>query len=571
MSIERLGMNRPTAEPVRAKRSGRPERREASAPAARRFDAAEVRGGRPQPRGDDTEAMLGRLHERGLITNVSRPLREGGDSLARSMEDELTRMHDSIDRPQDIRRVDSDCRVSDAGEQGVRGRYDERTIRMRRDGFPHDKPIRDHPMEGRVYGRPRPQPHRGPEYPRQDNGVFTIKLYSPKEDTGKSLRIGDHTIPLEKDGSILAGFPDGSMRRITIDQDVMDEMVERGEAWMEGDKPACAEGGSMLEPPPTNAQELYAGVARQIFNRQAKEAAEAGVWDAPSGWKAEHPRPAMAKYNISDRSGMWGANRIAGRMLSYAKNVTGNDPSQIEDLKAAMKRGIADVEKAWGGEVPDVTRKTYDAVVKALDDWAAEKRQDGSAKTAPEAAASVQIAAEEQKPEKAKSANTSSGETELHSKGNPALVEQLKADLERRTKQMLDMVRDMLGKQGKNVSDDGIWRTLASGNFQVDAKTRAEAQKNIAEDGYWGVEQTSDRIVQFAIGLAGSSPEMLDKMEAAFEQGYAEAEKKWGGALPSISQQTRTRVHEKFEELRRQNTNGAAAAAQEGDESDEGQ
>lgn len=152
------------------------------------------------------------------------------------------------------------------------------------------------------------------------------------------------------------------------------------------------------------------------------------------------------------------------------------------------------------------------------------------------------------------------------SKGNPALVAQLKADLERRQQQMLDMVRDMLGKQGKAVSGDNIWRTLASGNFQVDAKTKAEAQKNIAEDGFWGVEQTSDRIVQFAIGLAGSSPEMLEKMEAAFEKGYAEAEKKWGGALPSISQQTRSRVHEKFEELRKQTKNSATASAQSKEE-----
>ena len=98
----------------------------------------------------------------------------------------------------------------------------------------------------------------------------------------------------------------------------------------------------------------------------------------------------------------------------------------------------------------------------------------------------------------------------------------------------------------------------------MDAKTKTEAQKNIAEDGFWGVEQTSDRIVQFAIGLAGSSPEMLEKMEAAFEKGYAEAEKKWGGALPSISQQTRSRVHEKFAELRKQQNQDGAVETDSG-------
>ena len=40
-----------------------------------------------------------------------------------------------------------------------------------------------------------------------------------------------------------------------------------------------------------------------------------------------------------------------------------------------------------------------------------------------------------------------------------------------------------------------IWKFLAKGDFTVDAETKAKAQKDIAEDGYWGVEQTSDRIV----------------------------------------------------------------------------
>ena len=37
-------------------------------------------------------------------------------------------------------------------------------------------------------------------------------------------------------------------------------------------------------------------------------------------------------------------------------------------------------------------------------------------------------------------------------------------------------------------------------------------------------------------------------------------------ALPSISQQTRSRVHEKFEELRKQTKNSATASAQSKEE-----
>lgn len=38
---------------------------------------------------------------------------------------------------------------------------------------------------------------------------------------------------------------------------------------------------------------------------------------------------------------------------------------------------------------------------------------------------------------------------------------------------------------------------LASGNFTVDAATKAQAQADIAEDGYWGVSQTSQRLFDF--------------------------------------------------------------------------
>ena len=40
----------------------------------------------------------------------------------------------------------------------------------------------------------------------------------------------------------------------------------------------------------------------------------------------------------------------------------------------------------------------------------------------------------------------------------------------------------------------------------MDEKTRLQAQKDIAEDGYWGVEQTSERLVSFAKALSGGDP-----------------------------------------------------------------
>ena len=67
--------------------------------------------------------------------------------------------------------------------------------------------------------------------------------------------------------------------------------------------------------------------------------------------------------------------------------------------------------------------------------------------------------------------------------------------------------------------------------------------------GYWGVEQTSDRIVSFATALAGDDSKALEKMRDAFVKGYKQAEKQWGGKLPDISQRTYDAVMKKFDSL----------------------
>ena len=83
----------------------------------------------------------------------------------------------------------------------------------------------------------------------------------------------------------------------------------------------------------------------------------------------------------------------------------------------------------------------------------------------------------------------------------------------------------------------------------MDAATKAQAQADIAEDGYWGVEQTSSRIVDFAVALTGGDPDKVEEMREAFKKGFKQAEKTWGGELPEISQKTYDAVMKKFDKL----------------------
>lgn len=145
-----------------------------------------------------------------------------------------------------------------------------------------------------------------------------------------------------------------------------------------------------------------------------------------------------------------------------------------------------------------------------------------------------------------------SKETTVTKKYKPdtALIQKLKADAEARTAQLRSLVEQMMGKQVNAFGQaNDIWKFLASGDYEVDPATKAQAQADIAEDGYWGVEATSSRIVDFATALTGGDPDKIEEMREAFKKGYAMAEEKWGGELPEISKQTYDAVMKKFDEL----------------------
>ena len=105
-----------------------------------------------------------------------------------------------------------------------------------------------------------------------------------------------------------------------------------------------------------------------------------------------------------------------------------------------------------------------------------------------------------------------------------------------------------MSKQGNAYGQaNDMWRFLAGGKFTVDAATKQQAQLDIAEDGYWGVEATSNRIIDFAKAIAGNDPKMISKMQSSFEKGFEMATRTWGSSLPEISQQTQQAVLDKFQ------------------------
>lgn len=99
------------------------------------------------------------------------------------------------------------------------------------------------------------------------------------------------------------------------------------------------------------------------------------------------------------------------------------------------------------------------------------------------------------------------------------------------------------------LEEQGITTRIAAGDTSIDFRdlTPEKARELISEDGYLGVEQTSDRIIQFAISLNGNDPNRLEEIKAGIEKGFQMAAKALGGILPDISMKTYNAVMEKLD------------------------
>lgn len=198
----------------------------------------------------------------------------------------------------------------------------------------------------------------------------------------------------------------------------------------------------------------------------------------------------------------------------------------------------------------NVVESTYTQVQSTNSNYSNDKKE-AAVKEAKDTSKDTQAAVYQKSEEtQSKSTNKIYGKS---STDRAAIVEQMKAEQAKRQQDFVALVHKMMNGQGSAYAkatgnEDDIWKFLASGKFEVDAETKAQAQEDISEDGYWGVKQTSERIFDFAMALAGDDEEKMKKMQKAFEKGFGEATKAWGQNLPDISSRTRDAVNKKFDE-----------------------
>ena len=123
------------------------------------------------------------------------------------------------------------------------------------------------------------------------------------------------------------------------------------------------------------------------------------------------------------------------------------------------------------------------------------------------------------------------------------------------TQNLKSLVEKVILKQTKNVSLAALYgKNVAA----TDTTAVEQAAMSVSEDGEYGVEAVSDRIVDFAIKISGGDTAKLEELKDAIKQGFEEAGVEWGGDLPSISQQTYDAIMKKLDDWA-----GAASTATE--------
>lgn len=128
-------------------------------------------------------------------------------------------------------------------------------------------------------------------------------------------------------------------------------------------------------------------------------------------------------------------------------------------------------------------------------------------------------------------------------------LDKIKGEFNNNVNAFREMVVEMFQKQGINVEE--LIRKLENGedvDLEINQDVIDKAKENISEDGYFGVEKTAKRILDFAKAISGGNPEKIELLKDAFVEGYEEAKEAFGGELPEISQKTYDKVMEGFED-----------------------
>ncbi len=174
---------------------------------------------------------------------------------------------------------------------------------------------------------------------------------------------------------------------------------------------------------------------------------------------------------------------------------------------------------------------------------------------------------------------SSSNTSTKSSKIDQAELDKIMAEAQKEAEQLTNFINKVMNNQGKNSvlanadsSTDSLSGSvealqssvlalkegLENGTISVDQETIDKAKELTSEDGYYGVKQTSERIVNAAKALSGGDTSKADILREAAQKAFDEVAEMWGGMenAPQITKDTYDAVMQGFDDW----VNGTATA-----------
>ncbi|MDE6433265.1 MAG: hypothetical protein K2L07_03420 [Lachnospiraceae bacterium] len=116
-------------------------------------------------------------------------------------------------------------------------------------------------------------------------------------------------------------------------------------------------------------------LVQSMMGGQAKSAAIAkgdkdAIWKfiASGKYTVDEATKKQAQEDISE-DGYWGVKQTSQRLFDFASALAGDDVEKMKEMQAAVEKGYKLAGKAWGGELPEISKNTFDATNKLFEEY----------------------------------------------------------------------------------------------------------------------------------------------------------------------------------------------------------
>lgn len=117
-----------------------------------------------------------------------------------------------------------------------------------------------------------------------------------------------------------------------------------------------------------NRQMQLSDLVSQMLSKQASATNLADMFSPENLKNVSEADILQAKEDISE-DGYWGIKQTSQRMFDFASALAGDDVDKMKEMQEAMMKGYEAAAKAWGKELPEISKNTIDAANKLFDDY----------------------------------------------------------------------------------------------------------------------------------------------------------------------------------------------------------